>query len=998
MTNPLRGFSSCTAVVTSFSAYAAALASHSSGTSRSPLLAAHHSCVSALQRYTLSGPSQSWLQRIRPYLQYGAPRLDAAGVYVLLSPFTKHFYVGCASNFRQRLDQHLRSVHSCARSLAPVHRLMRSLGSHALVLIPLVYAGPTDDLPTLERRMIRILQPTLNVRDIPSHRSSNCRLSAHRRWRARQSIPHPVSVPPAPALVSSPARFLPPAGVPTYDLCAALRDFEPDDHYLLFHCSPGYKLYDSAQLRMRFGASHATLTTVDGIVHHGPLRSLVKHLDRAKSLFLYPFTHDPRAAAANFLRRMLRFQRNRKALYTLSLERLILLLRSSSRLPRSDAAKCRLAVHKACLTRFGFDLRPLSLRLPVTCTLPRRYIHAKCEHILSTLQLPPALLSHTLCSLRVVRTTPRPLRDLCNHRRAARSHLSTHPPSCSCHLLRGLFPLDPDGHVCFRGTDTSNAFLPALKHSAKTVPSLPLARSADVAALAFVTFARQAWQFSNAFNPAPRHLRVAALPSPSLLLPFQTPPHPAALTTPVVTSALSLLSALQLVCVPLDRNPNSLFVECPLRYWRRLDLLFVQDRHYSRVATPHIHLLSDMHQRYKALGWHKRCPWNSKGTLCSSYALPKHKGPATKSRPVVPAHKHPARRFLQAVSLVFMRLIAQHTAYPDHFNITATKDVVPAFAAINKRLRPLPGDTGMLTFDVKNMYTELPHDAIRSASAHFLQWSRSLSRRRSPSEWLVDVRRRRVYASRHQYDASRCVRIRLSDLLDAVAFELDNIFFTVGDVTLQQRLGVSMGGYLSPAMAMMTCMVAERRLHRTLGADAKYISGIRYMDDAALIFRIPRNTPLLLERLRACALSAYPQGMQCEVTFEGQRCRMLELDLSIHDGLIAVAHRNKNAEAFMTHQQPPFLSFLPFSSVNGVVYFNGWFKGSISRILSNTCSMHPLHTLSFSIVVFFLECTYLGYPRTWFLRALRAFHPTRDDVLWQDVLTIVTTIMGGIHV
>ena len=114
------------------------------------------------------------------------------------------------------------------------------------------------------------------------------------------------------------------------------------------------------------------------------------------------------------------------------------------------------------------------------------------------------------------------------------------------------------------------------------------------------------------------------------------------------------------------------------------------------------------------------------------------------------------------------------------------------------------------------MYTELPHAAIRGAAAHFLQWTRRRSRVLRPKEWLVDVRRRRVYESRHQYDVSRCVRVRLSDLLDAVAFELDHIFFTVGDVTLQQQLGVSMGGYLSPAMAMMVCMVAELHGRRVL--------------------------------------------------------------------------------------------------------------------------------------------------------------------------------------
>ena len=67
-------------------------------------------------------------------------------------------------------------------------------------------------------------------------------------------------------------------------------------------------------------------------------------------------------------------------------------------------------------------------------------------------------------------------------------------------------------------------------------------------------------------------------------------------------------------------------------------------------------------------------------------------------------------------------------------------------------------------------------------------------------------------------------------------------------------------------------------------------------------------------------------------------------------------------------------------------------------MLSNACSLHPAYTMSFSIVVFFLECAYLGYPRAWFMRALRAFHPKRDDVPWRDIVHIASTILGGISV
>ena len=294
-----------------------------------------------------------------------------------------------------------------------------------------------------------------------------------------------------------------------------------------------------------------------------------------------------------------------------------------------------------------------------------------------------------------------------------------------------------------------------------------------------------------------------------------------------------------------------------------------------------------------------------------------------------------------------------------------------------------------------NMYTELPHPSIRSAAAHFLQWFRGVHPR-APTEWLVDLRRRRVYASRHQFDAQRCVRVRVTDLLSAVAFELDNIYFNVGDVVLRQQLGISMGGYLSPAMAMMTCMVAERSLHRTLGADARFISGMRYMDDGGLVLRVPAGRPALLAHMRALALAAYPQGMQCIVTHEGQHCRMLEQEFTVRDGAVAVAHRNKNADALLRCQPPPFTSFLPYSTPNGVAFYAGWLKGSCSRILSNTCTIQPLYTISLSLLVLFLESTYLGYPSQWFHHAIRAFRPKQSNLPWAEALQHALILVGGL--
>lgn len=57
----------------------------------------------------------------------------------------------------------------------------------------------------------------------------------------------------------------------------------------------------------------------------------------------------------------------------------------------------------------------------------------------------------------------------------------------------------------------------------------------------------------------------------------------------------------------------------------------------------------------------------------------------------------------------------------------------------------------------------------------------------------------------------------------------------IGDTVLRQTAGVSVGGFPSPAMAMMVCIRAERALHASLGTDAKFFGVSRYIDDCSIL-------------------------------------------------------------------------------------------------------------------------------------------------------------------
>ena len=118
-------------------------------------------------------------------------------------------------------------------------------------------------------------------------------------------------------------------------------------------------------------------------------------------------------------------------------------------------------------------------------------------------------------------------------------------------------------------------------------------------------------------------------------------------------------------------------------------------------------------------------------------------------------------------------------------------------------------------FDVNNMFTELPHGAIASAASDGVQLYQHTC---DTALWDVHRRRRTaVPCTGRSKPPSGCIRISLPQLLPALLFELQHTFICVGDQVLQQTKGAAMGGFISPAMAMLVCIAAERRLHEHLG-------------------------------------------------------------------------------------------------------------------------------------------------------------------------------------
>jgi hypothetical protein len=80
----------------------------------------------------------------------------------------------------------------------------------------------------------------------------------------------------------------------------------------------------------------------------------------------------------------------------------------------------------------------------------------------------------------------------------------------------------------------------------------------------------------------------------------------------------------------------------------------------------------------------------------------------------------------------------------------------------------------------------------------------------------------------------------LQQLLTTAKYELEHTVIKVGNIFMLQQIGLAMGGFNIPPLAVITCAVAEHNWLSSVSADACLVSGMRYVDDSTLVVAGPR--------------------------------------------------------------------------------------------------------------------------------------------------------------
>jgi hypothetical protein len=464
---------------------------------------------------------------------------------------------------------------------------------------------------------------------------------------------------------------------------------------------------------------------------------------------------------------------------------------------------------------------------------------------------------------------------------------------------------------------------------------------------------------------------------------------------PLETSTIIPVSKrLKNLCwAPLDRNAGCLFVCCPLFYFDALKKLFYDDTHYEHSNLTQENILSKWKQFYSSNKLTKLFQWPLKThKLPYSYALMKNKD-VSRSRPIVSYSPHPLKQMFNYCGRSFMFLLLSNPNLT-HFTLPRTHDFLKQHIHIlQQKISNLKSTNNIyellsLSYDVKNMYTELPHNQIMN-SIH----------------WIIDQTKLTKFGRHNRIHIQKSGRngvtfqrsggsfpITFDQLLMFAQFDLDNVFFTLGKNILKQIIGIPMGSPLSPSLAIIICAYSEHKFLTSIHS-FKYFTAVRYMDDVHACIII---TPISQEQNEKCLLiikdmeNIYPETLTLEKTGEGST-DFLESTITYTKHDVSVRYFSKNRDSIQIGLAPKlkFYRFQPISSFRPLKQIKGTLIGAFLRLIYHSQDMHTAFHSSLELM---MELTLLQYTRPIFMQIIRRLQRSHPHPVWPHIISYLNTI------
>ncbi|GBG93092.1 hypothetical protein CBR_g58777 [Chara braunii] len=319
--------------------------------------------------------------------------------------------------------------------------------------------------------------------------------------------------------------------------------------------------------------------------------------------------------------------------------------------------------------------------------------------------------------------------------------------------------------------------------------------------------------------------------------------------------------------------------------------------------------------RLDRLNFDRLGKWDAEGRLGNAYALPRHKDTG-KYRPICPTYSEPSNGVCRKIARAVNKLLF---SLPEsgHFNLKSICELRPRLTGINQKMRRVGEHTNLLVglYDIKDMFSKLPHDTIM----HTLEWCLWWQERRGfRGVWVKHRGKGVVLSQKALVEGFQFVEFAM--IHDFVQFELNECFTVAGGTILRQVIGIPMGKATSPPLACLMCVKAEWDFLISLGNDRRLIVGIRYVDDASAFVAYDsrkQESRRKAERILASFEGCYDKALTLKRTEVSENeWEFLGCRLTVKDGFLYLGccQAMKNEKDLLAGSELTFRGFQDYRS------------------------------------------------------------------------------------
>ena len=388
------------------------------------------------------------------------------------------------------------------------------------------------------------------------------------------------------------------------------------------------------------------------------------------------------------------------------------------------------------------------------------------------------------------------------------------------------------------------------------------------------------------------------------------------------------------VLVPIDKAANNIAVICKKYYveviLKEIGFIGMGNSTYSQSEKCLEEIISDNTEYAKRLGYKMA---DKEKILPLMYWIPKmHKNPVG-ARFIIASKICSTKQVSKAVSNVFKLVYSQvenfHkkskflSGYNKFWVLQNSDPIIESLKSVNKKKRA----KSIATYDFSSLYTKLPHHQLKEKISSIIDF---VFKGGNKSFIRISKNGKASWGKK----SKGIVGFTKASLKATVNYLIENCYFTVGNITMRQCIGIPMGIDPAPFWANLFLSSYEEEYMSTLISSdltkaKRFHSTKRFIDDLCAI-----NDGGEFGR---SYLDIYPKELELKIEHQGEHASFLNLDITIKEGIFVYKLFDKrDSFPFSIVRMPHVDSNIPKN------IFYSAMKGEFLRIARSTLLLTDL--------------------------------------------------------